>query len=60
MLPRRHQQECKIPPINKLLSLPLKAAALGLSNLKKRLEEIEKERLAFNAEKLALDDKVST
>jgi hypothetical protein len=39
-------------------SLPRKSGASGVSNFKRRLEEIKKERLVFKAEKLALDDEV--
>jgi hypothetical protein len=41
-------------------SPPREGVASGLSNLKRRLEDIEKERLPLKAEKLALDDEVST
>jgi hypothetical protein len=36
-------------PMSEPPLLPREGAASGLSNLKKRLEEIEKERLAFQA-----------
>jgi hypothetical protein len=47
-------------PMSEPPSLPHEGAASGLSNVKKRLAEIENERLAFKAEKIALDDEVST
>jgi hypothetical protein len=41
-------------------SLPREGAASGLADLKKCLAEVEKERLAFKAENIDLDDEVNT
>jgi hypothetical protein len=47
-------------PLSEPPSLPCEGAASGLSNLKKCSAEIEKERLVFKADKIALDDEEST
>jgi hypothetical protein len=47
-------------PVSEPPSLTREETDLGLSNLKKHLAEIDKERLAFKAKKIALDDEVST